>query len=71
MLDIDRYDELAALSHRLECGVGLLEVIGECMRLSMFSTDAYLGAVYAAREYLSDVSDALTRFKKSVEPPQS
>ncbi|MCR4935697.1 MAG: hypothetical protein K5990_04345 [Oscillospiraceae bacterium] len=50
MKDIEGYDKLASLSFRMDCGIGLPDVIYECKRRGQFDTDMFAPAVYAALE---------------------
>ena len=64
MKNIERYDKLASLLFRMECGISLLDVIYECMRCSEYDTDMFTPAVFAVYEYFSSLSQALKQLKE-------
>ena len=68
---IDRYDTLTNLSYRLNCGVGLLEVLHDALKNSGFSADSYAPAVNAVYEYLENVAQALEQLKNEESPDGS
>ena len=63
---IEHYDKLALLMFQIECGVGLLDVICECMRCSPYETESFFPAVYAAYAYFSDIAQTVKQLKGDV-----
>jgi len=71
MKDIEGYDKLASLSFRMDCGIGLLDVIYECVRRGQFDTDMFAPAVYAALEYFNGLNNSLKQLKEEALAPGS
>lgn len=65
MKNIERYDKLAFLLFQLDCGIGLLEVIYECMNCGKHATEMFTPAVYAAYEYFISLRQTLMQEKEA------
>lgn len=64
MTNIERYDKLGFLLFRMECGIGLPDVIYECMRCGQYDTDMFAPAIFAVCEYFSSLSQTLKQVKE-------
>ena len=62
---IEQYDKLAFLLFQLDCGIGLLDVIYECMNCGKYDTEMFTPAVYATHEYFISLRQALLQFKEA------
>ena len=65
MDDIDRYDKLAFLLFQLDCGIGLLNVIYECMNCGKYDTEMFTPAIYVTHEYFLSLRQTLLQFKEA------
>ena len=65
MENIERYDNLAFLLYQLDCGIGLLDVIYECMNCGKYDTEMFTPAVYAAHEYFISLRQTLAQLKEA------
>lgn len=65
MENIERYDKLAFLLFQLDSGIGLLDVIYECMNCGKYDTAMFTPAVYAAREYFLSLRQTLIQYKEA------
>ena len=63
MTNIERSDELASLLFRMECGVGLPDLIYECMRLDRYDTEMFAPAVFAVGAYFASLRQTLKEMK--------
>ena len=62
-MNSEQYDKFAFLLFRMECGIGLLDVIYECMRCGKYDTDVFVPAIYAAYDYFINLQQTLTELK--------
>lgn len=64
---IEKLDKLAYFQFRMDCGIGLLDVIYECMSCSGYDVDKFIPAVYAAREYFDGLQETLEKWQEELE----
>ena len=64
MRHIEQYDKLAFLLFQLDCGIGLLDVIYECMNCGKHDTEMFTPAVYAAHKYFISLRKTLIQLKE-------